>query len=80
LSVGLALEGDFDLDGDVDGRDFLVWQRNPSIGDLADWQNNYDTGALTANSTAVPEPGSLMMVFAFVAAIPAPLRCATCRG
>jgi hypothetical protein len=23
-------------DGDVDGRDFLVWQRNSSIGNLAD--------------------------------------------
>lgn len=28
--------GDFDLDGDVDGADFLLWQRNPSVGDLAD--------------------------------------------
>src|SRR5262245_39274161 len=40
------LLGDFDGDGDVDGRDFLVWQRggspNPlSAGDLAQWQANY---------------------------------------
>jgi hypothetical protein len=78
--LSTSLPGDFDFDGDVDGRDFLKWQRNPSIGDLSDWQNNYGTGALTANSTAVPEPGCLMMVLAFVAVIPAPLRCATCRG
>jgi hypothetical protein len=55
--------GDFDFDGDVDGRDFLIWQRggspNPlSAGDLADWQGNYGAGSL-ATSTAVPEPGTL---------------------
>lgn len=48
--------GDFDLDGDVDGRDFLVWQRNPDVGDLGDWQNSHGMGGLSA-STAVPEPG-----------------------
>ena len=51
--------GDFDFDGDVDGRDFLVWQRNPGVGDLADWQANYGTGSLIATSTIVPEPASL---------------------
>ncbi len=54
LSVGLA--GDFDNDGDVDGRDFLVWQRNPSVGNLSDWQANYGL-PLTGVTTAVPEPG-----------------------
>jgi hypothetical protein len=53
--------GDFDLDGDVDGRDFLVWQRNPSVGSLADWQGNYGTGSLTATA-AVPEPNSLAVL------------------
>jgi hypothetical protein len=56
-------DGDFDFDGDVDGRDFLVWQRggspNPlSAEDLADWQGSYDAGSL-ASSRAVPEPTSL---------------------
>ena len=37
-----------DGDGDVDGRDFLVWQRSGSpaplsAGDLADWQDSYGT-------------------------------------
>jgi hypothetical protein len=53
--------GDFDEDGDVDGRDFLVWQRNPSVGNLADWQANYGAGPLTASTIAVPEPGALLL-------------------
>jgi hypothetical protein len=52
-----GVPGDFDSDGDVDGRDFLVWQRNPSVGDLEDWQTNYGASSLSA-SIAVPEPGS----------------------
>jgi hypothetical protein len=59
-------DGDFDNDGDVDGRDFLVWQRgnspNPlSAGDLALWQNSYGTGGLAAIS-GVPEPSSLALL------------------
>jgi hypothetical protein len=51
--------GDFDEDGDVDGRDFLVWQRGESpmplsAGDLAEWQANY--GPPAAAIFAVPEP------------------------
>ena len=33
--------GDFDLDGDVDGQDFLLWQRDPIIGQLDDWKANF---------------------------------------
>jgi autotransporter-associated beta strand protein len=62
LSNFLAgIAGDFDGDGDVDGRDFLTWQRNPSVGSLSDWQTNYGASALTAASTAVPEPGTLLL-------------------
>jgi hypothetical protein len=66
LGAPITTPGDFDNDGDVDGRDFLVWQRNTAVGDLADWQANYGTGALTAavtaSSTAVPEPGTICLV------------------
>jgi hypothetical protein len=58
--VGLGTSGDFDGDGDVDGRDFLVWQRNPSIGNLADWQANYGNGSLSAIHS-VPEPSALLL-------------------
>jgi hypothetical protein len=58
--------GDFDSDGDVDGRDFLIWQRggspNPlSPGDLALWRSNYGVGPLIGSVTAVPEPSGVML-------------------
>ena len=62
-----SLAGDFDSDGDVDGRDFLLWQRNPSVGDLADWQANYGVGSLTANSVAVPEPSNMVWIVTWIA-------------
>jgi hypothetical protein len=74
---------DFDHDGDVDGRDFLVWQRGGSpapysAGNLALWQEQYAAagGDLTA-AVQVPEPGAIGMV---VLMLLAPLRCALrCR-
>ncbi|MGI9456903.1 MAG: PEP-CTERM sorting domain-containing protein, partial [Aeoliella sp.] len=62
-----ATPGDFDGDGDVDGADFRKWQRgespNPlSQSDLADWEANYGaTASLSANSTHVPEPSTLLL-------------------
>jgi hypothetical protein len=60
----IVIPGDFDFDRDVDGRDFLVWQRggsprSSSAEDLADWEANYgaDPGALAAAAT-VPEPAT----------------------
>jgi hypothetical protein len=58
----LSTPGDFNGDGDVDGRDFLAWQRNPSVGNLADWQANYGTGPLVAANVAVPEPASVLLL------------------
>ncbi len=54
--------GDFDLDGDVDGRDFLVWQRNPNVGSLTSWQQQYGTNPALAASRAVPEPAGLVSI------------------
>ena len=63
----VLLGGDFDNDGDVDGRDFLEWQRGGSpsplsSGDLADWQTNYGTTSFTAASNAIPEPSAIVHV------------------
>ncbi len=55
-------DGDFDSDSDVDGNDFLVWQRDPNVGNLADWQTNYGNISTLASSTAVPEPSSLALL------------------
>ena len=59
--------GDFDDDGDVDGNDFLIWQRGDSPsplspGDLSDWQAHYGAAPpplVVAN--ALPEPSSLLI-------------------
>ena len=57
---------DFDFDGDVDGRDFLAWQRGESpsplsAGDLELWQAEYGNSQLSA-AAAVPEPSALLLV------------------
>jgi T5SS/PEP-CTERM-associated repeat protein len=68
--------GDFDQDGDINGHDFLVWQRGGSpaprsAGDLAAWRASYGAGGaalaqraslLDASSLIVPEPSSLPLL------------------
>ena len=58
-----GLPGDFDLVGEVDGSDFLFWQRDPSVGSLAVWEANYGmVASLSAvSATTVPEPSSLLL-------------------
>ncbi len=60
--------GDFDYDGDVDGADFLKWQRGeltnpPSLSDLEVWQANFGPAAspMAAATIAAPEPGSAIL-------------------
>ncbi len=66
-----ALPGDFDSDSDVDGADFLVWQRQGINGgfDLAGWRTGYGTGTPVAvASVGVPEPAAgFLMVLGVVA-------------
>lgn len=67
LDVSDPVAGDFDNDGDVDGQDFLVWQRGESpmprsAEDLALWQVGYADAAITAAAASpVPEPMSWLM-------------------
>ena len=60
----VTADGDFDSDGDVDGHDFLAWQRYPGLGDLADWEADY--GLFPAvNSANIPEPTSATLALTF---------------
>jgi hypothetical protein len=67
-----ALPGDFDFDLDVDGLDFLKWQRGQSptpssASDLADWETNYGTvPSLSTASTPVPEPATYVMLLSML--------------
>lgn len=65
--VVYVLPGDFDDDLDVDGADFLVWQRGGSpdpmsASDLAAWQQNYGIKiSMPLATVTVPEPGGLCL-------------------
>ena len=72
VAVPEDLEGDFNMDGDVDGHDFMFWQRYPSIGELAQWQANYGE-ILISPIHAVPEPAPVMLVLSGLT--PAMRRC-----
>ena len=69
VSLVATYPGDFQLDVDVDGLDFLKWQRGetPNLyGDYADWEANFGAtapavGAGVAATAAVPEPASWLL-------------------
>lgn len=51
--------GDFDADHDIDGHDFLDWQRSSGlVGALGKWQSHFGTVAAAA-ITHVPEPNTI---------------------
>ncbi|NOZ39263.1 MAG: hypothetical protein GXP24_03450, partial [Planctomycetes bacterium] len=61
----VGLPGDFDIDFNVDGADFLAWQRGfgtvYDAGDLADWQTNLGAADAVATGSAVPEGSTLLL-------------------
>ena len=59
--VSVTIDGDFNGDGRVDGTDFLEWQRNPSVGDLSDWESNYGVVS-PALVSGIPEPSTLVLM------------------
>jgi DNA-binding beta-propeller fold protein YncE len=71
--VTLNLPGDFDSDGDVDGRDFLFWQRGDSpaplsAADLTNWRTNYGQQTFSS-AVAVPEPAAIAILMSAFAAL-----------
>ncbi len=67
-SVSSPISADFDADGDVDGLDFLKWQRGetPGLGsaeELAAWEQQYGSPVpVVAAATVVPEPSALALL------------------
>ena len=66
------MPGDFNFDGEVNGDDFLLWQRGGSpdplsSGDLDTWKASYDNPAASA-SLAVPEPPTTLVILGGVLA------------
>jgi hypothetical protein len=72
-AIGVAgPDGDFNGDGNVDGGDFLKWERDfPTLSadDLAKWESNFGTTALSAAATSVPEPVTLAQLLIVVAGL-----------
>ena len=60
--------GDFDSDGDVDGDDYLIWQRGEtaeggSQSELNDWETFYGTIVpLSGALSSVPEPSTALLL------------------
>lgn len=73
VELVVTVSGDFDRDGDVDGADFLSWQRGDSphplsADDLAKWQEHYGLNAsLLVSSAAVPEPTTAALLLCVIA-------------
>lgn len=64
VSVDSGIPGDFNMDGNVDGLDFLFWQQDPNVGPLTDWEGNYGFTSISAAVTSIPEPTSAMLALA----------------
>jgi len=58
-----AISGDFNGDGNVDGADFLAWQRDPNVGSLTAWHGNYGNSAqLVGSAVSIPEPSAITLI------------------
>jgi hypothetical protein len=62
-----GLAGNYDGDNDVDGADFLAWQRNYNTLSFTDWKANFGTALAAAAGQAVPEPAGSAMALAAAA-------------
>ncbi len=64
-SVPAGLPGDFNLDGFVDAADYVMWRKDNSVGDYAEWVANFgesQTGSGgIGSSTTVPEPSAVLL-------------------
>lgn len=90
LTIGASADADFNDDGQVDGADFLLWQRTlgteaPDVdasgngivdaADLTAWRAAYGATMINAAATAVPEPSASALAILTAAT----LRCGARR-
>lgn len=66
--------GSFDTNYDVDGRDFLTWQRcltpGPlSASDLAEWRSNYGAALVALQQVPEPTTGCVILAFGLLAVV-----------
>ena len=78
MDLWTGVAGGLDGDSDVDGADFMRWQRGESANrlssgdlnpdELADWNTNYgqDAAAASAAAGSVPEPASWLLLLVAV--------------
>lgn len=58
-----AAPGDYDGDLDVDGADFVEWQRTDETAEgLTAWEENFGATPAAASAVAAPEPSSIMLI------------------
>jgi hypothetical protein len=71
--AAITPSADFDRDGDVDGRDFLTWQRNAGMADplQSDGDANFD-GAINTADLAVWQAAYANPPISAIAAVPEP--------
>lgn len=69
-----GLPGNADGDQDVDGADFLFWQRNYSQFDLWLWNHYYGATSTPPAIAAVPEPGTVVLAVGMAACLAARRR------
>jgi hypothetical protein len=76
FAVESNLEGDFNLDGNVDAADYVMWRKNDnSPGTYTQWTTNFGASSGTGGGNgAVPEPTSASSILLLTLTVAAALR------
>jgi hypothetical protein len=62
-TAAAGLPGDFNQDGNVDAADYVMWRKDTSIGDYADFVENFgESSPGSGGGASVPEPSAIAIV------------------